>query len=254
MRRLCRTITSVSIMTLSAVSFGCSSTTSEEDPTTLEDSLECHGERDTNACVSTDDGYRVCGEDAGIPFVSAVLASYNEASGTTAAVSVEEEGTVCLSGTMVGQSPENFGAQLVLAVDSRADSGRRVVSTFDARALGLAGLRFRVVPTDTSRRISIFADVVTQCDCEAGPYYCVEGGSYSLATPDHTGPLRITEPTTITAWFDDFLPDELDEPLSDTTRLSNFHFDLSPTDVTSDYEFCVSEVEFLDGKGRTVQP
>ena len=211
--------------------------------------LECSGEPELIPTQA--DGSLVSPEDAGLPFIGGAVTFANEGAGSSARLSVPELGTLCLSGSLV--DGDDWGAEMVLPVAARANMGKKMVSLFDAGALGIASLKFRLDPPEGGR-MTLMADVVTQCDCPDHPFECVVGGRYTLSNSEHTAPVRFSEPTTVVAKLADFLPHDLEEPLEGTDRLAEFLLHLEAPEEPSDYEFCVSEVEFRDEAGNVVVP
>lgn len=243
---------------VTTLALGCAEDSTDDDSAsstsgggaTNTSGLECSGEPEEVPSLA--DGSAISGDDAGLPFIGGVVTSVNLDAGSSAKLSVPELGTVCMSGLLTTEA-DNWGAEMVLGVASRANMGNKIVSLFDPGALGIAALRLRVDPPEGGR-MTLMADVVTKCDCPEGPYACVLGGRYALSNPDHTQPVRFSEPTTVTAPLADFLPHDLDEPFESTTRLAQFLLHLEAPEQALDYEFCVSDVEFLDQEGNPIVP
>lgn len=231
------------------LALGCGESGTEAGSVTKSSGLECSGEPQPLPTLA--DGSAISADDAGLPFFGGAVTYANIDAGSSAKLSIPELGTVCMSGSLV--DGDDWGADMILSLAARANYGEKMVSLFDAGALGIEALKFRLDPPEGGR-MKLAAEVVMKCDCPDDPFGCVAGGRYTLATPDHTAPARFTEPTTVTAKLADFLPHDLAEPLEGTDRLAEFLLQLEAPQQALDYEFCVSDVEFLDGEGNPVVP
>ena len=194
------------------------------------------------------DPTRLCGPLADMPFIAGILTGQID-DPAAGALELVEPGQVCMAGTL---EPSDW-AQMVLSTAPRTADGRTVGPGLDPAALGIVAVRLRLTPPDQGR-MTLLADVVMQCECPAHPYECVQGGRYTLGNSDHSAPLRFTEPTTIIAPLADFVPNELSEPLVGHRPIAHFLLELESTEEAFDYEFCVSDVEFLDANGNVVSP
>jgi hypothetical protein len=180
----------------------------------------------------------------GLPFVMGAWAFGPEANVATAEVRSPGRGTVCMSGTNSG------GGDLVLAVaqgDAPAPytalaSGVQDEPTpaelFHARALGITDVRFKVEPPPG---IAVGFSIAVAVPCTDHPVWGkpeIDGNSF-----------LITASGTSTVALADLVSQEPPLPFDPNAILQ-----LQFTVGSGPYDFCVSELQFLDANGTEVKP
>jgi hypothetical protein len=212
---------------------------------------ECAAAATATWC-SDDPSVMGCRGVAGYDFLQAVV-DFDEAS--SAAISVPELGTICVSGTLGATG--TFGGMvsypfvnLYLLLSLRDDSGTCVMSAFDAQALDIATVRFDLDRRPESR-MGLGAAVIRQAQCEE-PWLCTDGGIYTWLAPDRQE-LGVVGPGTTEARLDEFVGDDLPEPLSAYWLHDvELWMDASPKELP--FEYCMSNFQLLDSVGNVVLP
>jgi hypothetical protein len=153
------------------------------------------------------------------------------------ALTQPETGTLCLSGTApVG---EEAGFPLILFTSS-PDFGQ-IVEPFDAIALGITHLSF-TLDSVPEGGVLVDAGIVATRDCSVS-FGCLGLG---FMAP------RITDAGPVTIPLADFqqIDPERPEQDFDASSLSHIGFTVGP----GPYDFCLSDLQFLDANGDPVEP
>jgi hypothetical protein len=183
----------------------------------------------------------------GMPFV---LAAAPVTDGTSAARARNPvPGTVCLSGTAAQSGPasQNWGAVLSLPLSQPNADGTGFESVFDAEQLGITGLRFRIQnPPSTGVTSQLLA--IPRFPCETGEGCITSATSFVLQGP--AGPVLATE--AVTARLDAYT--DATDP-SVPNRLFALQFGVAAeSSAALGFDFCVTDLAFLDAGGAEVRP
>jgi hypothetical protein len=163
---------------------------------------------------------------------------------STTALSQPEPGKICMKGVVAG--PAGW-AWLLLGVSKWDRTRTHIVGVLDAKALGIAGLTFNVEKPPTVG-MSLFATTAAVRQC-AMPVGCL-GEGWNLMTGPRSGLVKaIATPGPVNAPFADFARQDPNQVL-DTSALAHFIFVLSP----GAYDFCISDLKFVDSAGAEVVP
>jgi hypothetical protein len=189
-----------------------------------------------------------------MPFVRAALASSNAADPdqpqlgeTTAIISSSEPGEVCMAGRV-----EDGWAFLTLGL-ARWD-GANLRDPLDAAGLGIESIQFTLTsPPPTGVYVQLSSLVP---DCELGPVACQHWGFF-LENETSPMPWLTNQPGTVTAPLADFARADYIDPTwqLDPNHLSTI--EIGPgafRSVTGNYDYCISDLRFLDAAGNRVIP
>jgi hypothetical protein len=168
------------------------------------------------------------------------------AGGTSSAVVTYTPGKLCMSGTVdSGASDTGWGAILIADLVD-IDATGTLTAPFDAPALGITQVRFKV---EGPPRQGVLPQVVqiTSADCTQIPD-CLTSFSRGAA---------VTDPGTVTAQLTDFTqPDGTHSNTSlDQTLMTSLQFYV-PTlpGMAVPYDFCLQDLAFLGADGREIRP
>jgi len=138
-------------------------------------------------------------------------------------------------------------------VDWNADH-TAILEPFDAQSLGITQLQFTLESPVPGIGVGLGIDMVTHTECPESPGYCSSGGRFRLMTGDSAfayltkgdkGPLPLSvfeQP-----------PWQTSTLTLDTSKLYNLSFVLgSNSGAALNYEFCISNLKFLDAQGTEV--
>lgn len=181
----------------------------------------------------------------GFPF--SLVASANEIGDATARLEQPSDGTLCLSGatssTAFGFGSLSFGFSL------RNADATEVLSAFDAEALGITQIAF-TIGTSSPLDLSVELGTVSRFSCPESPSGCSPVPAFGLLTePGSTELLQITAPGRISAPFARFQQTTLEAGTFDATLLDHLAFVAAGA-----YDFCVSDLTFLNAEGDPVYP
>jgi hypothetical protein len=170
-------------------------------------------------------------------------------------ISIVEPQTICMAGVLAPVGPSEPWAELVLGLDRRGTGtsgvpGTCILSVFDAPALGITALEF-TLDRMPETRMFLNSGTIVKSDC-GDPYECVLGGVYTLLSPDQQDVVLLEEGRAHVE-LSDFAASRAQAPY-DPSRISFFSLRLVPTTRPTEFDFCVSEVRFLDAAGREVTP
>jgi hypothetical protein len=195
-------------------------------------------------------------EPQGLPYVRAILPSTNSwgpgadppsAGETTATVTQPEPGRVCMAGTV-----EDGWAWLTL-VFANID-GNGVSDALDAPGRGIASLEFVL---ESPPPVGVGVQLVSAVpDCTEGPVACQHWG-FSLSGESAGTLFRASESGLVRAPLSAFVKTAGADPSweFDPSHLSTLQIGPGAFgDVTSAYDFCVSNLRFLDAQGEDVSP
>jgi hypothetical protein len=138
-------------------------------------------------------------------------------------------------------------AWLLLGVSKWDRTRTHIVGVLDAKALGIAGITFNV-DQPPSVGMSLFATTAALRFCATPPGCLGEG--WNLMTGPRSGLVKaIATSGPVNAPFVDFAREDPSQVI-DTSALAHFIFVLSP----GAYDFCISELKFVDSVGAEVVP
>ncbi len=190
----------------------------------------------------------------GMPFVQVALADTDAANPdlpqpgeTSAIISNPEPGTACISGRL-----EDGWAFLTLGV-ARWD-GANLRDPLDAAGLGIESIQFTLTTPPSSGVYVQLTSLVP--DCDLGPIECQHWGFF-LERDAFQTPLLENQPGTVTARIANFVRADYIDPAwqFDPSRLSTLQIGPGALrSVTGDYDYCVSDLKFLDAAGNEVVP
>lgn len=161
---------------------------------------------------------------------------------TTTVMTQPEPGKICMKGTVAGK---NGFAWLILRVSEWNQAETQLVHVLDAKALGIEQVRFTIDRPPTTG-LTMFATTAYREVCPA-PGACLNG--FDLRTGASSANIKVMDRSeTVTAPFTNFA--NVDPKLAfDTSKLGHFIFTLG----AGDYDFCVSDLAFLDASGNVVE-
>ena len=213
-----------------------------------------HDEPMTEPC----DASFVCGVE-GVPFVKVLIPSTDAwdpssafpswqppAGRTTATARSPEAGKVCMSGRV-----ENGWAWLTLVFADFDASGWH--DTLDATGLGIERIEFVV---ESPPALGISAQLVSGVpDCTENPGACQHWGFY-LSGGNPPAPLVWRETQLVSASLAEFIRGSSIDPswTFDPAHLTTLQIGPGFHGGTGDYDFCVSDLRFLDASGKAVLP
>lgn len=162
--------------------------------------------------------------------------------GASTAVVKHTPGRFCMSGTVdSGTDGSGWGAILTIGLVAVDEATHMLITPFDASALGVAQVRFRVEDPPVSGVIPQITQIQSAA-CKTIPD-CVVSFDWTSS---------ITSPGTITVPLNDFNLPDADHPnaVLDHTLISGLHFYVpSLRGMALDYHFCVDGLAFLDAGG-----
>ena len=181
---------------------------------------------------------------SGIPF-AAILYPLTDGI-SNARLRNPDSGRVCMKGAMIGG-----GSAAISFIVTRTRSGSEPtvvasypieVDPFDLQALDIAAIEFTITdPPLGGVSLELRSVVKSVCSAE---YDCL-GPIFSLAGPN----ARVVESKTVHAEIAEFEPDP------GPTQVWAFNFwGHSASEVDTIYDFCLSDVKFLDSLGALVTP
>ncbi|MEY2929855.1 MAG: hypothetical protein RL033_604 [Pseudomonadota bacterium] len=166
---------------------------------------------------------------------------------TTMKMTQAEPGKLCLAGTVA----EGGYSQFLLAFSVPNAAMNQLVKTFDAQSLGITQLAF-TLDSPPSGGITVGGAVDTSWSCPESLLDCYTYGFALTAGPSSTTPVSIVASGRVIAPFSDFKqmrPAPVPQTF-DTHAVEHFSFGAGP----GPYDFCVSNLEFLDAAGQVVLP
>jgi hypothetical protein len=188
-----------------------------------------------------------CSLDAatGIPFAAIVYPLTDGVS--NARLRNPEPGRVCIKGTMIEK-----GRAAISFIVTRTRSGSEPttsesypleVDPFDLQALGISAIEFTITdPPAGGVSLELRSVVKPECSAE---YDCL-GPIFSWAGPN----ARVVETKTVRAEMTEFEPAD-----PGPTHIWAFNFwGNSSSESSTNYDFCLSDVKFLDSQGALVTP
>jgi hypothetical protein len=190
---------------------------------------------------------------SGIPF-AAILYPLTDGI-SNARLRNPEPGRVCMKGAMIGGGSAGAliegGSAAISFIVTRTRGGSEPtvvasypveVDRFDLQALGITAIEFTITDPPLGG-VSLELRSVVKPECSAD-YDCL-GPIFSLAGPN----ARVVQSKTVRAEIAEFEPDP------GPTRVWAFNFwGHSASEVDTIYDFCLSDVKFLDSRGESVTP
>jgi len=237
------TFTAPLLLALGFVS-ACSDSDEDSSETTCT-SPNADGVRVTPIALSYD---LACPLD-GFPFVQSInAASIRDA---TVSVTRPRAGTLCLSGAGSSSSMDPSFGVLVLVLSTRNPDQTQVFSALDLDMRGITQLAF-TLESPPSPGLLIEATSITSLSCPGNRTECATPvpGFALMTGPGSSTRLSITSEGRVVVPFANF---EQANPVSgsfDTTALDHIAFHGSG----GAFDFCLSDVEFLDASGKPVRP
>lgn len=198
----------------------------------------------TNPPDCKDDAALACPETTGYDSITGINSHDSE---TVATMRVPGPGTLCYQGTLAANLNNDSYAELILALDHRGDAGKCVYSVFDAVALGVSAIEFTLADVPLVQ-VYLTARSIVSAECE-DPSRCT-GELNVWLTPDREEIVELT-PGTQRAMLADLIGSDSLMPL-DRRRISLFSLRMSGIAKPVDFDFCVSDVRFLDDAGDEV--
>jgi len=181
------------------------------------------------------------------PVDSCPLGTNPPAGETTAQLTQPEPGKICLAGSVGadGWSQVLIGFSQVNAADNR------ILKTFDAAALGITQVGF-TIESPPSAGIIVDAAINSSLSCPEDFLDCMTWGFNLMTAPDSAMTLSITTPSRIVAPLTQFKQTRLAPAATvfDTHAIEHFSFGVG----SGAYDFCVSELQFMDAAGQVVNP
>jgi hypothetical protein len=168
--------------------------------------------------------------------------------GSTVGVEQPRGGSLCLSGAASETAP-SWGV-ILLHLSVLSDDGTEILSTFDAGSLGVTQLRF-TLDSPPSSGLMLDATSIRSFSCPGDPSACVSPvpGFALLSSPGSSTPMVITSAGRVAA------------PLANFQRSNDISGTFNPNAInflafksTGTYDFCISDLEFLDANGNVVRP
>lgn len=217
------------------------------DADTAPDSTDCIARDDAGILVNpVARSYDLICPLAAFPFTSGAGAvSIRDA---TVSVSQPAEGDLCLAGASSTNEP-SFGG-LVLEFAARNADKTQILSALDLDALGIAALAF-TLDSPPGTGLLIEATSIKSGSCPGDPGACstpVPG--FALMTgPGSATRLSITSSGRVVAPFAHFESSNATSGSFDTSALDHIAFRTAGT-----YDFCLSDLAFLDASGKAVHP
>jgi hypothetical protein len=175
---------------------------------------------------------------------------------TTATLNNPQPGTLCMSGVLANAGPNgaNWGAILGMDFIEWNEDETEILKWLDAQAFGITQLKFTLESPPPGIGVGLGLDMVTHTECAVSPGYCSSGGRlrlmtgdtpFAYLTPGDKGPLPIS------AFVQP--PWETSTLTLDTSKLLSLGFVLgSNSGEALSYEFCISNLRFLDANGNEV--
>jgi hypothetical protein len=174
---------------------------------------------------------------------------------TTAALDNPEPGRLCMSGRLAnaGTNEVNWGAFLAMDFVVWNPDQTAILEWLDARALGITQLEFTLDSPPADIGVSVGLVMLTDMGCTT-PGLCSKGGRFRLMTGDSPfayltrgakGPLPLT------AFIQP--PWDTSTLALDPSKLYGLSFILgSNSGAAIDYDFCISNLKFLNANGDEV--
>ena len=162
-------------------------------------------------------------------------------------VSQPEVGALCVRGRASDTGP-SFGG-IVLQFSAASADATQILSTLDLDAHGITQLAFTLDPAP-SEGLLVEATSIISLSC-AYPGACATPvpGFALMDGPGSSTPLSITSSGRVIAPFADFEQSNAASGTFDTSALDHIAFRTGGR-----YDFCISDVAFLDASGEPVQP
>lgn len=187
------------------------------------------------------------------PFVRAVGVLSDPV--TTATLDNPAPGKLCMRGVLAngGNDGANWGAIMGLNFFSWNQDQTAVLGKLDAQSLGIVQVQF-TLESPPAIGVGVGLNMVTHTECPESTAYCSEGGRLRLMSGDSPfayktsgvkGPLPLSA-FTQPPWDNSTLA-------LDTSRLYSISFIVGTNPGEPlDYDFCISELKWLDAYGTEV--
>jgi len=167
-------------------------------------------------------------------------------------LSVPEPGTICVVNGVLSEPAPHARSEVDLTfyLSRRDNTQTCILSPFEARGLDITALQFDLdrVP-DAWFAVALSVIQQTQCD---EPSDCTKDGIYDWLTPDHQEIVSL-HPGTILVPFDELVGDSLTGRV-DEHWISHIEFDAIAGSGPIPFEYCVSNIKFLNSLGQEVIP
>jgi hypothetical protein len=166
---------------------------------------------------------------------------------TTMQMTQNEASKLCFAGTV---APAGYSS-IVVVYSLPNEAMNQIVKPFDAESLGITQLAFNI-DSPPIGGVGVGGAVDTSSTCPEDYLDCQTSGFALMTGPDSTDILQITAPGRVVAPWSNFKQTR-SPPVSqifDTHAIENLSFGVGE----GSYDFCVSDLEFLDAAGQVVQP
>lgn len=156
-------------------------------------------------------------------------------------------GQICMSGTAADAGPDYalWGAGIGLQLAATEDEGKTVTSAFDAEALGITQFSFSITGVPLTG-IRVGMTIVGEgADYEENPFIN-KGGAGGDVKSDSTYTMALAD-LAQPEWG-------LADAVFDPSSLHSLQFQVvTVPNAATEYDFCVSDIQFLDADGAVVE-